>query len=208
MKLLLLSILIVISCFNQTFAQEWQRIDLSFNFDTHQNSLKKNIMIDRSIKISPFAEVTNLGVKQISSFRLIMGQGSLSLFDALGVDEVAGLSRIEALHFINNLTKQGKTEKNGAFIAGLTNINADGQFFIFFNLERMGHSKEMAKRILAHESLHMARILITKIENPTVDMINDSWSILNDSNDELFSEMLERIFTISSHYFFSNFHFK
>jgi hypothetical protein len=127
-----------------------------------------------------------------------MGYGSLSLFDALETTEVAGLRRDDTERFIEELNQAGMTEKNNAFIAGLTNIHKKNEFFIFYNLERMGHSPGYASRLLAHEPLHMARLLITTIENPEIDYLKDPWVNLSDENEEYFAEMLERVAAIST----------
>ena len=71
-------------------------------------------------------------------FRIIMGRGSLSFFDALVTNEVAGLRREDAQKFIDDLHQQGKIEVDGAFIAGLTNIHDKSDFLSFLILKEWG----------------------------------------------------------------------
>jgi hypothetical protein len=66
----------------------------------------------------------------------------------------------------------------------------------------MKHSHGHAHRLLAHEPLHMARLLITTIEKPDIDYIKDPWVNLTDANEEYFAEMLERVATICSFHYF------
>jgi hypothetical protein len=192
----LLKILFLISFSFGAFGE-----DISFNFTAQPLELSPKVIVDEWIEIAPF-EAPGKGVVKPPRFRLIMGYGSQSVFDALKVDEVAGLYKKDALEFIANLGRSGKTEKDGAFIAGLTNIYNGNHFFVFYNLERMAFSKPYAYRILSHEPLHMARLLITTIENPLIDYIKDPWTVLDDSNEEYFAEMLERVAAISMHRYF------
>jgi hypothetical protein len=78
--------------------------------------------MDQMIQFSPFKAPGREGIIILSKIRLIMGYGSLLLLDALKTDEVAGLKRSDAEKFIENLRLQGKTETDGAFIAGFTNF--------------------------------------------------------------------------------------
>ena len=196
MQMGLLTLLMFFLSHQTVYAQNWRTENLSFEFSSMQLPLKKNVLVDELIQISSFEAPGREGVILPPKFRIIMGHGSLSLFDALGTDEVAGLRREDAQKFIDDLHQQGKTEVDGAFIAGLTNIHDKSEFFVFFNLERMGHSAGYASRILAHEPLHMARLLITTIENPTIYYIKDPWVNLTDDNEEYFAETLERIAAI------------
>ena len=196
MRMSLLTLLMFFFFHQTVDAQTWRTENISFEFSSLQLPLKKNVLVDEVIQISSFEAPGREGVILPPKFRIIMGHGSLSLFDALGTNEVAGLRREDAQKFIENLHHQGKTEVDGAFIAGLTNIHDKTEFFLFFNLERMRHSAGYASRILAHEPLHMARLLITTIENPTIDYIKDPWVNLTDDNEEYFAETLERIAAI------------
>ena len=202
MKLKLILLLIFSILAHPSFAQNWEHSDISFEFDSFELPKTKNVVVDRMIQISPFEAPGREGLIIPPKFRLIMGYGSLSLFDALRLDEVAGLKRKDAEQFVENLRLNGKTERSGAFIAGLTNLYNGKEFFVFFNLERMNHSQGYAFRLLAHEPLHMARLLITTIENPDIDYIKDPWVNLTDANEEYFAEMLERVAAICSYYYF------
>jgi hypothetical protein len=199
MKSFFIFLLFVVA--NISFAHEWDKVDISFVFESSKQPLMENVVIDQIVKISPFEASGVDGLINPPKFRVIMGYGSLSLFNALKVDEVAGLKRSDAEKFIKNLHLQGKTEKDGAFIAGLTNLYNGREFFVFFNLERMAHSSGYAARLLAHEPLHMARLLITTIHNPQIDYINEPWVNLTDDNEEYFAEMIERISAVCSYYF-------
>jgi hypothetical protein len=198
MQMSLVSFLMFFLFHQAVVAQTWRTEDLSFEFSSWQLPLTKDVLVNEVIHISPFEAPGREGTIHPPKFRIIMGYGSLSLFNALGTNEVAGLKREDAQKFIDDLHQQGKTEVDGAFIAGLTNIHAGKEFFVFFNLERMKHSAGYASRILAHEPLHMARLLITTIENPSIDYINDPWVNLTDSNEEYFAETLERIAAVCS----------
>ena len=187
---------IFIFLYDSLYAQDWSSEDLSFAFSSFELPRSPNIPVNQLIQISPFVAPGRDGVIAPTSFRIIMGYGSLSIFDALGTDEVAGLKRKDAQKFIEDLRQQGKTEIDGAFIAGLTNIHKGNEFFIFFNLDRMMHSNGYASRLLAHEPLHMAKLLITTIEKPGIDYIKDPWVNMTDDNEEYFAETLERIAAI------------
>ena len=70
-------------------------------------------------------------------FHLIYGSSSLAIFDALGVEEVAGLTRKDCEEFINDLKSKGKTERDDAFIAGLVNYSGDNLFMFFKGLDNL-----------------------------------------------------------------------
>jgi len=171
------------------------RDDLSFPFQWMNNPLKPGVVLDQIIDLDPF-DAPGKNQADFTEFRIIFGYGSLSIFDALGVDEVAGLKRSEAEAKIRTLASEGKTEKDGAFIAGLTNIRGR-QIFMFFNLTRLASSTEFGIRVLAHESVHLARYLITTEANPLVDYFNDPYVTLNDDNEEYFAESIERLTTVA-----------
>lgn len=168
---------------------------LSFDFRSKKLPVSGSVVSDEIIDIDPF-EAPGAGVVDLPQFRIIFGKGSISIFDALGVSEIAGLKRIDAEQKIDQLKAVGKSEAEGAFIAGLTNIHGR-QIFMFFNLDRLNSSLEYAHRVLAHEPLHMARFLITTIQNPNVDYINDPYVKLDDDNEEYFAEVLERVTAIA-----------
>ena len=171
------------------------RDDLSFPFQWMANPVKPGVVLDQIIDLDPF-NAPGKDHADFTEFRIIFGNGSLSIFDALGVDEVAGLKRSEAETKIRNLAAEGKSEKDGAFIAGLTNIHGR-QIFMFFNLTRMASSTEFGIRVLSHESVHLARYLITTEANPKVDYYNDPYVTLNDDNEEYFAESIERLTTVA-----------
>jgi hypothetical protein len=147
------------------------RDDLSFSFQWKANSLRPGVVLDQVIGLDPF-DAPGKPHADFTEFRIIFGYGSQSIFDALGVDEVAGLRRTDARVKIRSLEAEGKSERDGAYIAGLTNIHGR-QIFMFFNLNRMAFSTEFAIRVLSHEPLHLARYLITQEAKHEVDYYND-----------------------------------
>ncbi len=169
--------------------------NLSFPFRSQQLPVSEKVMNDEIIDIDPF-DAPGVGMVDLPQFRMIFGYGSLSIFDALGVDEIAGLKRSDAQFKIDSLKALGKTEVDGAFIAGLTNIHGR-QIFMFFNLERLKSGIHYANRVLNHEPLHLARYLITTVQNPMVDYIRDPYVKLDDDNEEYFAEVTERAATIA-----------
>ena len=134
LKGLITFIAIFIFINDSLYAQDWSSEDLSFAFSSFELPRSPNIPVNQLIQISPYVAPGRDGVIAPPSFRIIMGYGSLSIFDALGTDEVAGLKRKDAQKFIEDLRQQGKTEIDGAFIAGLTNIHNGNEFFIFLPL--------------------------------------------------------------------------
>jgi hypothetical protein len=173
----------------------YHREHLSFPFRWKANRLKPGVALDQTILIDPFDAPGKKNIR-FDEFRIILGYGSLSVFDALGTDEVAGLKRQDAEEKIRKLQAIGETERNGSFIAGLVNVH-EGKMFMFFNLTRLAHSDPFAFRLLSHEPLHLARLLITTEEKPCVDYLRDSYTNLNDENEEYFAETLERLTTIA-----------
>ncbi len=169
--------------------------DLSFPFQWKANPLQPGLVLDQVIDLDPFDAPGKPHV-DFTEFRIIFGYGSQSIFDALGVDEVAGLKRTDAMAKIKSLEAQGKSERDGAYIAGLTNIHGR-QIFMFFNLNRLAFSSEFAIRVLSHEPLHLARYLITQEAKPDVDFYNDPYVTLNDENEEYFAESIERLTTLA-----------
>jgi hypothetical protein len=118
---------------------------------------------------------------------------------------VYGELPFDAVEFIENLKKQGKTEKDGSFMAGLTNFSGD-QIFMFFNVERLNF-KGFANRVLPHEALHLSRYLISLYKNKWMreNLNTPNWwedkratfTELNDDNEEFFAETLERTTAIA-----------
>jgi len=170
--------------------------DLSFKFDYEKVKNVKGVLSHEIITISPFSTPDSKKKIKTLPFHLIFGENSLAIFDALYTDEVAGLKREDCIKKLNKT----KSEKYDAFIAGLTNVK-DGKLFLFINVERM-KEKHMADRVIPHESLHMARLLLTFYDNPNIDLDNENWwkktkfTNLVDENEETFSELLERCSTI------------
>jgi hypothetical protein len=124
-----------------------------------------------------------LSVKTELDFELILGENSVALFDFLKTEEVAGLYRADALKKVDSTTS--------AFIAGLSNIFQHRKF-IFLNLKRVrpDHS------VLVHETVHMARTLMTIKYNPNVDLYKDPYIIIDDSNEEEFAETVEKVYQV------------
>ena len=174
--------------------------DLSFKFKSRKASTAKGVLIHDVITIEAF----NLPDKeniQFQSYHLIFGESSMAIFDAFGVNETAGLTRQECQAHLDKLAAEGKTETwDGAYIAGLTNW-AGSELYCFFNVGRLlwpGY----ANRVLPHESLHLARNLITIEANEYIrqnqgkpDWWADERAVftqLQDENEEYFAETLER----------------
>jgi hypothetical protein len=190
------TLLFSLHAFSQTPIRDgFTRDDLSFPFQWKANPLKPGVVLDQIIDLDPF-DAPGKTQADFTEFRIIFGYGSLSIFDALGVNEVAGLKRSDAEAKIRALEAEGKSEKDGAFIAGLTNIHGR-QIFMFFNLNRLASSTEYAIRVLSHEPVHLARFLITTEAKPDVDYYNDPYVTLNDDNEEYFAESIERLTTVA-----------
>ena len=183
---------------------EEQVKDLSFNVRVKEMPKSKTILLHEIITIETF----DLGdEKNISfvPFHIIFGDSSLAIFDALGVEELAGLKRSDCVEFLENLKKKGKTERDGSFIAGLCNFSGNN-VFMFFNVQRLSF-KGFASRVLPHEALHLARLLITLRENEWVknNLTTPEWYLdprakfvdMNDDNEEFFAETLERTSAIA-----------
>jgi len=178
--------------------------DLSFKIKIKNVPLKKGVLLHEIITLEEF----DLGdEKNINfyPFHLIYGDSSLAIFDAFGVDEVAGLKRADAEKKINELKAQGKTEKDGSFMAGLTNYVGD-KLFMFFNVARLSY-EGFANRVLPHEALHLSRNLISLLKNDWVreNLNTPKWwedkravfVDMGDSNEEFFAETLERTTAIA-----------
>jgi hypothetical protein len=150
----------------------------------------KDVVVHKTITIKPF---TTFDGKKITlkPFQLILGKNSLSIFEAFQTDEIAGLKKEDCIKFL----EKHKNEKKDAFIAGLTNVY-DSKLFIFFNLDRISNLTQ--ERIVPHECLHLTRLLITLMENKKINFKEKNWwkkvkfTKLDDNNEELFSEVLER----------------
>lgn len=174
--------------------------NLSFDFDTKKVKKSKNILLHEIIKISPFNTPDHPKNLKLNPFHIIFGENSLSIFDVFETDEIAGLKREDCVKKIENLKKKGKTEREDAFIAGLTNVY-DGNLFIFINLERM-KEKYQPERVIPHECLHLSRYLLTLYKKSKLNIEEENWwkgvdfVELKDENEETFCEILERCTTI------------
>lgn len=183
---------------------ETQLKDLSFKIQVKQMPKKEGILLHEVITIDKFSALGEDDV-QFTHFHVIYGSSSLGIFNAFGVDEVAGLKRKDCEDFLGKLKAQGKTERDGSFIAGLVNFVGD-QIFMFFNVERLSF-KGFAVRVLPHEALHLARVLITLYKNSWVreNLNTPNWwedprskfVDMNDDNEEFYAETLERCSAIA-----------
>jgi len=178
--------------------------DLSFKIKIKNVPLKKGVLLHEIVTLEEFDLPDEENIN-FYPFHLIYGDSSLAIFDAFGVDEVAGLKRKDCEEFINNLKAQGKTEKDGSFIAGLTNYVGD-KLFMFFNVGRLSY-EGFANRVLPHEALHLSRSLISLLKNDWVreNLNTPKWwedkravfVDMGDSNEEFFAETLERTTAIA-----------
>jgi hypothetical protein len=125
----------------------------------------------------------SLSVKISLGFDLILGENSIALFDHLQTEEVAGLLKNDANKKIDSETS--------AFIAGLTNIH-QGKWFVFLNMKRI--RKEPS--IMVHESVHMAKVLMTLKYLPDIDVFKDPYLPITDENEEEFAEMVELVYEL------------
>ena len=173
-----------------------------------------NLSFDVSIKTLPSTtgillhQIVEIGVFdlpddyrkviKLKPYHILFGEDSLSLFDAFGVSTTAGLSRQACEDYISNLHSEGKTEEDDAFIGGLVNF-AGPTLYQFFNLQALKRPNNLY-RLIPHESLHVARNLISFFENPKMDSSEEEWwtnpentyTDLKDASEEFFAEVLER----------------
>ena len=118
----------------------------------------KGVLIHDLINVNPFVYSLENKKDKLKPFHLILGEDSSAIFNVFNTDEIAGLKKDDCLEYLS----KHKSEKNDAFIAGLTNVYK-GELFIFFNKQRLlGLSKE---RLIPHECLHLTRYLITFLKN-------------------------------------------
>lgn len=183
-----------------------QQEDIGFKFKSKKVPLKPGVISHEIITIDIFNTPDGFENIQFQPFHLIFGESSLAIFDAFDVQETAGLKRRDAQNFIEDLKSKDKTERDGAFIAGLTNWSGK-ELYMFFNLERMSSSIDYVNRVIPHESLHLTRALISISANEWLkknqgqkDWYLDPQSAfekLEDENEEYFTESLERITSIT-----------
>lgn len=179
--------------------------DISFRFKSSKGPTPKGVLSHDIITIETFNAPDKENIT-FQPYHLIFGETSLAIFDAFGVNETAGLQRSEAQAHLDKLASEGKTEKmDGAYIAGLCNWAGD-QIYQFYNAGRISYPG-YANRVLAHESLHMARMLITLEANEFIrsNQGKGEWwaddravfTQLSDDNEEYFAETLERVNAIA-----------
>jgi hypothetical protein len=179
--------------------------DLSFKFRVKKGPTAKGVLLHEIITIEIFNAPDKENIK-FQPYHLIFGDSSMAIFDAFGVNETAGLTRGECQEHLDKLKAEGKTEAwDGAYIAGLCNWSGD-QIYQFINVGR-AILPGYANRIIPHESLHMARMLITLEANEFIrtNQGKGEWwaddravfTQLSDENEEYFAESLERISAIA-----------
>jgi len=178
--------------------------DLQFKFNSKKVSPVPGVISHEIITIDVFNLEGKENIK-FEPYHLIFGESSLSIFDTFGMDSIAGLSRSSVEKEITEKKAQGKTEKDGAVIGGLTNF-AGTDLFQFFNTTRLSKSG-MDYRIITHEGIHLARALITLEANEWLrsNLGKDKWwedeksayTNMEDNNEEYFAEVLERVSAIA-----------
>jgi hypothetical protein len=163
--------------------------DEIFSFEDVKGS--KDVISHKVFTIKPFINPEDNKKITLKPFHFILGKSSLSIFEVFQADEIAGLKKQDCIEFL----EKNKSEKEDGFIAGLTNVY-DGKLFMFFNMARIENlTKEI---IVPHECLHLARYLITLMENKSIDLADKEWwkkvefTKLKDDNEEMFAEVLER----------------
>jgi len=163
--------------------------DEIFSFEDVKGS--KSVISHKILNIKPFINPEDDKKVILTPFHFILGKNSLTIFEVFQADEIAGLKKQDCIEFL----EKNKSEKEDGFIAGLTNVY-DGKLFIFFNMARIENlTKEI---IVPHECLHLARLLITLMENKSIDLADKEWwkkvefTKLKDDNEEMFAEVLER----------------
>ena len=125
----------------------------------------------------------SLSVQIPQGFELILGENSVALFNHLDTDQVAGLYKTDAEIKMDSETS--------AFIAGLTNLHQK-KIFVFLNMLRI--RKEPS--IIVHESVHMAKIIMTLKHLPNVDLYRDPYLNITDENEEEFAETVELVYEL------------
>lgn len=165
--------------------------DEIFSFEDVKES--KDVISHKVFTIKPFINPEDDKKITLKPFHFILGKNSLSIFNAFETDEVAGLKREDCVEFLS----KNKSEKDDAFIAGLTNVK-DGKLFMFFNMDRMQGETSSKERLVPHECLHLTRHLLTFMENKDINFKDEKWwkkvefTKLKDDNEEMFAEVLER----------------
>jgi len=182
--------------------------NIGFKFKSVKQPAKPGVILHEIITIELFNTPGDFNNINFQPFHLIFGDSSLAIFDAFGVNETAGLTRADAEKHIAKLKDQGKTEADGAYIAGLTNW-AGKNVYLFLNAARcLADGGHYADRVIPHESLHMARILISLFSSEWIrkNQGEGEWyldpraafEMMKDENEEFFAESLERISAITT----------
>jgi hypothetical protein len=173
--------------------------NLSFKVNIKNMPITPGILLHQVVEIGVFDLPDNFRKQvKLKPYHILFGDDSVSLYNAFGVTEVGGLSKKGAEDHISNMQSKGKTEKDDAFIGGLVNF-AGSTLFQFFNMQVLGR-QGMRYRLIPHESLHVARNLISLFENPKINPAEDEWwenpeytyTDLKDASEEFFAEVLER----------------
>ena len=173
--------------------------NLSFDVSIQTVPLTPGIALHQIIEIGVFDLPDDYRKEiKLKPYHILFGEDSLSLYDAFGISTTAGLSRQECEEYIAKLQSEGKTEKDDAFIGGLVNF-AGPTLYQFFNLQALERPNNQY-RLIPHESLHVARNLISFFEKPKMDSSEEEWwnkpentyTDLKDASEEFFAEVLER----------------
>ena len=173
--------------------------NLSFDISIKTVPLTPGITLHQIIQIGVFNLADNYRKNiNLKPYHILFGEDSLSLFNAFGINTTAGLSKQACEEHIAKTKAAGKTEKDDAFIGGLLNF-AGSTLYQFFNLQVLERPNNLY-RLIPHESLHVARNLISFFENPKIDTSEEEWwdkpentyTDLKDASEEFFAEVLER----------------
>lgn len=174
--------------------------DLSFKITSNQLSKVPGVLSHEIITIDVFDLPDGYRQKvALRPYHLVFGENSLAIFNAFKLNTIAGLTRSDCEKFI----QENGSERKDAFIGGLTNW-AGNQIFQFFNVDRL-RAPGMDRRLIPHESLHLARTLISLFENPKINPDEPEWwnkpenayTDMKDATEEFFAEVLERCSTIA-----------
>lgn len=177
--------------------------NIGFKFKSVKQTPKPGVILHEIITIDLFDAPGDFNNINFQPYHLIFGDSSLAIFDAFGVNETAGLTRADAEKHIAKRKAEGKTEADGAYIGGLTNWSGKN-LYMFINAQRaLSDGGHYIDRVVPHESLHMARILISAFASEWIrkNQGEGEWyldpraafEMMKDENEEFFAEALERI---------------
>jgi len=180
--------------------------DVSFDVTIKNvTNLPPGVILHQIIEIGLFDLPDGYRKKvKLKPYHLIFGESSLAIFDMFNTNEVAGLTRQSCEEHITKLETEGKTEKDDAYVSGLVNF-VGSSMFEFFNLASLSRPGNKY-RIIPHESVHVARNLITFFENPSIDIEEKGWYLkdnaqnftkMEDASEEFFAEVIERVSEIA-----------